>query len=153
MGDFASTSVLSSSLAFKAKAAEADLGRLLDTVVLDMIPNPEYLALANSLTFSIAVSPPQPPILSAANRMCVDDSKAIGRAIGPFIISYLFSLSTHASSPFSFGRHIVWVLFIGICLPSVWLAGKMGDNDKGNKEEADEEETHELMGRREHDDL
>jgi hypothetical protein len=31
--------------------------RLLDTVVLDMIPNPEYLALANSLAFSIAVSP------------------------------------------------------------------------------------------------
>lgn len=25
-----------------------------------MIPNPEYLALANSLTFSIAVSPPPP---------------------------------------------------------------------------------------------
>jgi hypothetical protein len=29
---------------------------LLDTIVLDKIPNPEYLALANSLTFSIAVS-------------------------------------------------------------------------------------------------
>lgn len=34
---------------------EADETSLLDTVVLDMIPNPEYLALANSLTFSIAV--------------------------------------------------------------------------------------------------
>ena len=30
--------------------------RLLDTVVLDKIPYPEYLALANSLTFSVAVS-------------------------------------------------------------------------------------------------
>lgn len=32
------------------------IDRLLDTFVLDMIPNPEYLALANSLAFSIAVS-------------------------------------------------------------------------------------------------
>lgn len=32
------------------------IGRLLDTFVLDVIPNPEYLALANSLAFSIAVS-------------------------------------------------------------------------------------------------
>jgi len=32
------------------------MSRLLDTVVLDKIPNPEYLALANSLAFSVAVS-------------------------------------------------------------------------------------------------
>lgn len=29
---------------------------LLDTIVLDAIPGPEYLAMANSITFSMAVS-------------------------------------------------------------------------------------------------
>lgn len=38
--------------------------RLLDTVVLDKIPNPEYLALANSLTFSVAVSDPSARLTS-----------------------------------------------------------------------------------------
>lgn len=31
-------------------------GTMLDTIVLDAIPGPEYLAMANSATFSVAVS-------------------------------------------------------------------------------------------------
>jgi hypothetical protein len=49
MGDFSATSVLSTTVRLTL------IGRLLDTFVLDVIPNPEYLALANSLAFSIAV--------------------------------------------------------------------------------------------------
>lgn len=67
--------------------------------------------------------------------------------MGPFTISYLFSLSTHASSPYSFGRHIVWFLFIALCLPSVWLASKMNTDERETKEDERAEERHELMGR------
>lgn len=76
--------------------------------------------------------------------------QAVGRAVGPFIISWLFSLSTHAASPYSFGRHVVWLLFIALCMPSVWLASKMDQADSNHKQEHgpdEEEERHELMGR------
>jgi hypothetical protein len=51
MGDFSATSVLPI-----FEGVVMLISRLLDTFVLDVIPNPEYLALANSLAFSIAVS-------------------------------------------------------------------------------------------------
>jgi hypothetical protein len=51
MGDFSATSVSPNPLGDRMLIC-----RLLDTFVLDVIPNPEYLALANSLAFSIAVS-------------------------------------------------------------------------------------------------
>jgi len=50
MGDFSATLVIPTT------SRVTLIRRLLDTFVLDMIPNPEYLALANSLAFSIAVS-------------------------------------------------------------------------------------------------
>jgi len=50
MGDFSATQVI------HYVHRTMLITRLLDTFVLDMIPNPEYLALANSLAFSIAVS-------------------------------------------------------------------------------------------------
>lgn len=52
--------------------------RLLDTVVLDAIPGPEHLAMANSLTFSMAVSHPTGGLVLT--------HQSIARAIGPFII-------------------------------------------------------------------
>jgi hypothetical protein len=131
MGDFSATSVLATSSGLML------IDRLLDTFVLDMIPNPEYLALANSLAFSIAVS--------LNNILCnIADDKAVGRAVGPFMVSYFFSLSTHAASPYSIGRHIVWVLFIGMCIPSLVLAAKL-DKDKPDTKEDSEEERHELL--------
>jgi len=111
--------------------------RLLDTVVLDKIPNPEYLALANSLAFSVAVGAP-------SARLTTANIQAVGRAIGPFIVSYFFSISTHAASPYSFGRHMVWVLFIGICIPSLVLAAKLDQDSQGEKDDS-EEEQHELL--------
>jgi hypothetical protein len=51
MGDFSATSVSPN-----PRGERMLIVRLLDTFVLDVIPNPEYLALANSLAFSIAVS-------------------------------------------------------------------------------------------------
>jgi hypothetical protein len=113
------------------------MSRLLDTIVLDKIPNPEYLALANSLTFSIAVS-------YCLLRFLVTDKQAVGRAIGPFMVSYFFSLSTHAGSPYSIGRHIVWAVFIGICIPSLVLAARLDKDNQSSKEDS-EEERHELM--------
>jgi len=112
--------------------------RLLDTFVLDVIPNPEYLALANSLAFSIAVSP---------DRMSCDraNDKAVGRAVGPFMVSYFFSISTHAASPYSIARHIVWVLFIGMCIPSLVLAAKLDKDKPDIKDDSEEEERHELL--------
>jgi hypothetical protein len=35
---------------------EADLARMLDVMVMDAIPGPEHIAMANSITFSVAVS-------------------------------------------------------------------------------------------------
>ena len=106
-----------------------------------MIPNPEYLALANSLAFSIAVSSifkSETEVRNGAN------DKAVGRAVGPFMVSYFFSISTHAASPYSIGRHIVWVLFIGICIPSLVLAAKL-NKDKPDIKQDSEEERHELL--------
>ncbi|GFZ52020.1 hypothetical protein JCM24511_09792 [Saitozyma sp. JCM 24511] len=103
---------------------------MLDTMVLDSIPGPEHLALANSLTFSVA---------------------AVGRAIGPFIISWSFSLSTSFSSPWSPGRQLVWIVFILLCLPSIYLAHRMEADrppGQGSDDEEDDEERHELIERR-----
>ncbi|RSH81462.1 hypothetical protein EHS25_006819 [Saitozyma podzolica] len=103
---------------------------MLDAMVLDSIPGPEHLALANSLTFSVA---------------------AVGRAIGPFIISWFFSLSTSFSSPWSPGRQLVWIVFILLCLPSIYLAYRMEADrppSQGTDDEEDNEERHELIERR-----
>jgi len=59
------------------------------------------------------------------------------------MVSYFFAISTHAASPYSIGRHIVWALFIGICIPSLVLAAKI-DKPQQEKEDA-EEERHELL--------
>ncbi|WVR03616.1 hypothetical protein IAU60_000608 [Kwoniella sp. DSM 27419] len=98
----------------------------LDTLVLDFIPGPEHLASANAITFSVA---------------------AIGRCLGPFIISYFFSLSTHFTSPFSPGRQLVWFIFILMSLPSVVLAHRLLSDGSGEKEAPGmEEERYELIG-------
>ncbi|WWC85817.1 uncharacterized protein L201_000684 [Kwoniella dendrophila CBS 6074] len=76
----------------------------LDTMMQDSIPGPEHLASANAITFSVA---------------------ATGRAIGPFIVSWFFSLSTRFESPFSPGRHLVWIVFVLVCLPSFYFANRL----------------------------
>ncbi|WVQ76195.1 hypothetical protein IAR50_005857 [Cryptococcus sp. DSM 104548] len=108
---------------------------LLDTITLDAIPGPEYLASANSLGFSMS---------------------AVGRAIGPFIVSYFFALSTRFS-PQSVGGQIVWIVLVLLCVPALVLAWKVGDGDAGGErthgygEGEEEEEEMELMaGQREH---
>jgi hypothetical protein len=73
------------------------------------------------------------------------DDKAVGRAVGPFMVSYFFSISTHAASPYSIGRHIVWVLFVGMCIPSLVLATKLDKDKPDIKEDSEEEERHELL--------
>ncbi|OCF44118.1 hypothetical protein I317_02072 [Kwoniella heveanensis CBS 569] len=101
----------------------------LDTLVLDFIPGPEHLASANAITFSVA---------------------AIGRAFGPFIISYFFSLSTHFASPFSPGRQLVWVIFILLSIPSIILAHRLLDEGPNNKEDReDDAERYELLSEHE----
>ncbi|ORY34238.1 major facilitator superfamily domain-containing protein [Naematelia encephala] len=99
---------------------------MLDSIVMDAIPGPEHLAMANSLTFSTA---------------------AIGRALGPFIISWIFSVSTTFASPYSLGRQIVWIIMALLSLPSIWLAFRLQDTSEGDSKES--EETHELMRVRE----
>ncbi|WWD22504.1 hypothetical protein CI109_106997 [Kwoniella shandongensis] len=97
----------------------------LDTLVLDAIPGPEHLASANSVTFSIA---------------------AVGRATGPFITSWFFSLSTRFSSAFSPGRQLVWFVFVLLSAPSIILAYRLGDEVNSSKEEhVHEEERYELI--------
>ena len=106
--------------------------RLLDTVVLDSIPGPEHLAMANSLTFSLAST-------------C--------RAMGPFLIrfvatgtmsrlthSWCFAVSTRFQFP---GRWLVWVTFFVLSTPSVWLAL----DTHVEEDERDAEERHELLSR------
>jgi hypothetical protein len=66
------------------------------------------------------------------------------------MVSYFFSLSTHAASPYSLGRHIVWVLFIGICAPSLVLAAKLDKEKQGDKVERDDER-YERWSKREQD--
>ncbi|WRT63848.1 uncharacterized protein IL334_000773 [Kwoniella shivajii] len=100
----------------------------LDTLVLDYIPGPEYLASANALTFSVA---------------------AVGRAVGSFIVSWVFSLSTRFSSPYSPGRHLVWLVFVLLCTPSVYLANRLLHGDPMKNETNDQEERYELMNHHE----
>jgi len=95
---------------------------ILDAMMMDTIPGPEYLAMANSITFSMA---------------------AVGRAVGPFIVSFFFSLSTAFASPLSLGRQLVWIVFILISLPPIYLAGRVREDANGTKET--EDETHELL--------
>ncbi|KAL7418720.1 hypothetical protein Q5752_006403 [Cryptotrichosporon argae] len=97
---------------------------MLDTIVLDAIPSSDYLAMANSITFSAA---------------------ATGRAVGPMVVSYFFSVSTTYPSPLSAGRQIVWVVFILMCLPSIYLAGSL--SDVRSKEGDDRDERVELLAR------
>jgi hypothetical protein len=61
------------------------------------------------------------------------------------MVSYFFSISTHAASPYSIGRHIVWVLFIGMCIPNLVLAAKLDKDKLDTKEDSEEEERHELL--------
>ncbi|OCF59654.1 hypothetical protein L486_02326 [Kwoniella mangroviensis CBS 10435] len=105
----------------------------LDTLVLDSIPGPEHLASANAITFSIA---------------------AVGRASGPFVISYFFSLSTRFASPFSPGRHLVWIIFVLICIPSLYFANRLlneSNTDNPTKVEGREEERYELISHNHHE--
>lgn len=90
---------------------------LLDAIVLDAIPGPEYLAMANSVTFSVA---------------------GVGRAVGPFIVSSVFALSTSAPSAFSLRRQLVWVVFAAVCLPSVYVARRLSDGPTQSDEEKGE---------------
>ncbi|WVQ78021.1 hypothetical protein IAT38_000102 [Cryptococcus sp. DSM 104549] len=102
----------------------------LDVLIMDAIPGPEHLASANSLTFSIA---------------------AFCRAIGPFLVSAFFSLSTTFSSPFNPGRQLVWAMLVLLAVPALVLAWKMEDDIGGKEREGHEEERFELMGRAEED--
>ncbi|WWC66835.1 uncharacterized protein I206_100742 [Kwoniella pini CBS 10737] len=105
----------------------------LDTLILDSIPGPEHLASANAISFSVA---------------------AIGRAVGPFIISWFFSLSTRFPSPFSPGRHMVWIIFVILCIPSLYLANRLLsdiDHTSGKEETSNEEERYELMSSNQND--
>lgn len=97
----------------------------LDTITLDAIPSPEYLATANSLGFSIS---------------------AAGRAIGPFIISWFFSIST-GFSPYSPGMQLVWIVMVLLTVPSLVLAYQLGGEEchQGKSEHGYEEEQYELI--------
>ncbi|GMK59936.1 hypothetical protein CspeluHIS016_0901530 [Cutaneotrichosporon spelunceum] len=90
---------------------------MLDASVLDAIPGPEYLATANSITFSIA---------------------GVGRAVGPFIVSSVFALSTSASSAVSIRRQLVWLVFALVSLPSVYVARQLSDPPVRSEEEKSE---------------
>lgn len=48
---------------------------------------------------------------------------ALGRALGPFVVSYFFSLSTHfeMTNPM---RQLVWIVFVLLNLPGLYLANK-----------------------------
>lgn len=97
----------------------------LDTITLDAIPGPEYLATANSLGFSIS---------------------AAGRAIGPFIISWFFSVST-GFPPYSPGMQLVWLMLVLLTVPSLVLAYQLGNEKphQGKSEHEYEEEQYELI--------
>lgn len=100
---------------------------LLDTIVLDAIPSPEYLAMANSITFSIS---------------------GVGRAVGPFIVSSFFAFSMTADSAMSVKRQLVWLVMVLICLPTVYVAQRMVNSESVGAAMSDEE-NHELLDRAE----
>jgi hypothetical protein len=89
---------------------------LLDAIVLDAIPGPEYLAMANSITFSIA---------------------GVGRAVGPFIVSSVFALSTSAPTAFSLRRQLVWLVFALVSLPSVYVARRLDTPAQSDEEKSE----------------
>jgi hypothetical protein len=101
-------------------------GTLLDTIVLDAIPGPEYLAMANSVTFSMA---------------------AVGRAIGPFIVSGFFSFATTSTSALSPRRQLVWLVFMLVCTPSIYFGERVVFDIVGPEAHAKGEwdEEHELL--------
>lgn len=75
---------------------------LLDTMVLDSIPSPDYLNTANSAAFSIA---------------------ALCRALGPFILGWLFGVSS--TFDFFLPRQLVWIAYLAICAFPIMAARKM----------------------------
>jgi hypothetical protein len=77
-------------------------GSLLDTMVLDSIPSPEYLNTANSAAFSIAA-------------MC--------RALGPFVLGWLFGVSSTFDAWLP--RQLVWIAYLGICAFPIMAARRM----------------------------
>jgi len=62
--------------------------------------------------------------------------------------SWFFSLSTTFSSPLSPGRQIVWIVFILLSLPSIYLAYRMQEDTTERSNEGSEAERYELMGGR-----
>lgn len=96
---------------------------LLDTIVFDAIPGPEYLAMANSITFSVS---------------------GVGRAVGPFVMSSFFAFSTTSDTALSFKRQLVWVVFLIICLPCLYLAQRIVNAESAG-DSVEDEESHELL--------
>jgi uncharacterized membrane protein len=128
---------------------EANQSSMLDTIIFESIPAPGYLVMANSLTFSIGVSTRRPSLIEI---LTLTRTQAFGRAVGPFLISYCFSMSTQFPSDHP-ARQMVWVAFVILGLPSLWLAwgmrnlGRQGQIATDNRQGGDEEERVELMER------
>ena len=129
---------------------------MLDVIVLDAIPRPEYLAMANSITFSVAVSTPS--MLMATDRVRQLDELWVLLWSGmllldtdqtsPTPLSWFFSLSATFLSPASPGRQLVWIVFALMSLPSIYLAYRIQGNAMEDGREGSEEERYELIGPR-----
>lgn len=76
---------------------------------------------------------------------CGSHSQAVGRAVGPLIVSAFFSLSTMAQSAHDLKRQLVWVVFVLVCVPSLWIAQKVVEDIAAAATAADEEERQELL--------
>lgn len=95
---------------------------LLDAIVLDAIPGPEYLAMANSITFS---------------------TSGVGRAVGPFVVSSFFALSTTSDTALSVKRQLVWLVMAVLSLPTVYIAQRIVNAERNGV--VKDEERYELM--------
>jgi hypothetical protein len=115
-----------------------------------MIPNPEYLALANSLTFSIAVS--SPASLPIEPRTYTEDTGGRSRYRTIYRQLLLLPIDTRFIPRFSRSTYRLVPVYRHL-YTSLVIATKMTKNEQSGKEDNEEEERHELMRHRESGEL
>ena len=99
---------------------------MLDALVLPSIDNPEDLATAASVTFSIRVCIYRlfPGFMRPIFESTRLKSQQMSRAIGLYAVSYIFAISAGAA-PDGLLRQAWWIVFVLSVLPAGCVAWRM----------------------------